>query len=78
MTKEHTPSMTLGDQVKPANLNIIGRRDKETMLFALRKISEDKGVLTDAERAEMDELERKIRTLLEGGYLGSPKRELNF
>ena len=47
-------------------------------LRLLRKISEDKGVLTDAERAEMDELERKIRTLLEGGYLGSPKRELNF
>jgi hypothetical protein len=47
-------------------------------LRLLRKISEGKGVLTDAERAEMDELERKIRILLEGGYLGSPKRELNF
>lgn len=47
-------------------------------LRLLRKISDDKGVLTDAERAEMDELERRMRTLLEGGYVGSPKRQLNF
>ena len=47
-------------------------------LRLLRKISESKGFLTDSERAEMDELEKKMRTLLEGGYLGAPRRELNF
>ena len=51
------------------------------MLMQLRllgKIAENKGFLTDSERAEMDELEKKMRTLLTGGYVGAPKRELNF
>jgi len=51
------------------------------MLMQLRllgKIAESKGFLTDSERAEMDELEKKMRTLLTGGYVGAPRRELNF
>jgi hypothetical protein len=47
-------------------------------LRLLRKLSETKGVLTDSERAELDEVEKRIETLLQGGYLGNPKREINF
>jgi len=52
-----------------------------TMLMQLKllhKLSETKGLLTDSEKAEVAELERKMATLVEGGYLGSPKRALNF
>jgi len=44
----------------------------------LRRLSEAKGLLTDSEKAEVDELERKMTTLLKGGYVGSPRREVNF
>jgi hypothetical protein len=44
----------------------------------LRKLSEAQGLVTQAERAEMDELERKWAILLSGGHVGHPKRELNF
>lgn len=47
-------------------------------LRLLRKLSETKGVLTDPERVEVDEIEKKIVTLLHGGYLGIPKRQINF
>lgn len=44
----------------------------------LRKLAEAKGLLTESERSEIDELERKVSTLLEGGHLGNPKRRLDF
>jgi len=47
-------------------------------LKLLRKLSETKGLLTDPEKAEVAELEGKMASLIEGGYLGSPKRKLNF
>ena len=47
-------------------------------LRLVRKISESRGFVTDSERIEMEELEKKWRKLLEGGYVGSPRRELNF
>jgi len=47
-------------------------------LRLVRKISESRGFVTDSERIEMEELEKKWRTLLEGGYVGSPRRQLNF
>lgn len=50
-------------------------------LFQLRllhRLSERAGILTDSERAEISELEKKWETLVEGGYVGSPKRRLNF
>lgn len=47
-------------------------------LTLLRKLSENRGLLTDSEKAEVAELERRMATLMQGGYLGFPKRELNF
>jgi alkanesulfonate monooxygenase SsuD/methylene tetrahydromethanopterin reductase-like flavin-dependent oxidoreductase (luciferase family) len=31
-----------------------------------------------SEKTEIDDLEKKMQKLLEGGYLGSPRRRLNF
>lgn len=45
-------------------------------LRILRKLAETKGLLNDTERAELDVLERKYTTLLEGGYVGSPRRSI--
>jgi hypothetical protein len=47
-------------------------------LRVVRKLAETSGVLTDSERAELDELEGKFKTLMDGGYVGSPRRKLNF
>ena len=44
----------------------------------MRRLAETKGLLTDSEKAEIDELERKYLTLLQGGYLGVPRRSVNF
>jgi hypothetical protein len=47
-------------------------------LGLLRKLSEKGGLLTDSEKREIAELEGKMETLMKGGYVGSPRRELNF
>ena len=43
-----------------------------------RKLAETSGILTDTERAELDEMERRFKIVIEGGYLGSPRRKINF
>ena len=45
-------------------------------LRLLRRVAEDK--LTPAEMNRLDELEKKTEILLAGGYVGTPKRVLNF
>jgi len=45
-------------------------------LRLLGKLSEAKGLLTDSEKIELEELDRKMVTLVKGGYVGSPRREL--
>jgi len=45
-------------------------------LRLLRKLSEANRLLTDSEKIELDELDKKMVTLVKGGYLGSPRREL--
>jgi len=47
-------------------------------LRVVRKLAETSGILTDTERAELDEIERKFKTLMDGGYVGAPRRKLDF
>jgi hypothetical protein len=47
-------------------------------LRLLRKLADANGLLTEAERVLLDELEKKYQILLDGGYVGSPRRRLNF
>jgi hypothetical protein len=47
-------------------------------LKILQRLAEASGLLTDSEKAQIDELERKVLTLVEGGYVGSPRRKVNF
>jgi hypothetical protein len=52
-----------------------------TMLVQLRilkKLCETEGTLTESEKNEIEELEKKIAILLKGGHVGSPRRRLNF
>jgi len=44
----------------------------------IRRLAETDGLLTDSERSQLDEIEKKILILLEGGYVGTPRRRLNF
>lgn len=43
-------------------------------LKMLRKIAETNGLLSDSEKAAIDDLEKKLQTLMEGGYVGLPRR----
>ncbi len=45
-------------------------------LRLLRKVAGDK--LTPTETDRLDELEKKMETLLAGGYVGNPRRAVNF
>jgi hypothetical protein len=47
-------------------------------LRLLRRLAETNGLLTDSERSQIEELEKKWSTLLEGGYVGSPRRKVGF
>lgn len=46
-------------------------------LRILRRLAETSGLLSDSEKTQLDELERRLLTLLEGGYVGSPRRKLD-
>lgn len=47
-------------------------------LRMLRHMSERGGFLSDSERVQLEDLESKMETLIRGGYIGSPRRRLNF
>lgn len=47
-------------------------------LRILRRLAESSNLLTDSEKGEINELESKLLKLLEGGYVGSPRRRVNF
>jgi hypothetical protein len=44
-------------------------------LKLLRRLADSPNPLTDSEKAEIDELEKKFHTLLQGGYVGAPRRK---
>lgn len=47
-------------------------------LRMLKRMCETRGLLPESERNEIEELDRKIVTLARGGYMGSPRRDLDF
>ena len=48
------------------------------LLRQVRKIMKNQNLLSEEEEKRMHELEAKMENLLCGGYVGSPKRKLNF
>jgi hypothetical protein len=56
----------------------VAERIKLVQLRIVRRLAETNGLLTASERNDLDELEKKLVILLEGGYVVSPKRGLNF
>lgn len=48
------------------------------LLRQVRKIMESQNLLSDEDGKRLAELEKKMETLLRGGYVGSPKRKLGF
>jgi hypothetical protein len=48
------------------------------LIRMLRRLVESKGMMTDTEKLEADQLEDKILALLEGRYVGTPRRGTNF
>lgn len=44
----------------------------------LRRLAEERGALSESEKAEIDNLEKKLTILMEGGFVGAPKRTTDF
>ena len=44
-------------------------------LVLVRKLSEAQGLLTSNEKARIEDIEKKMQTLIEGGYVGKPRRK---
>jgi len=42
----------------------------------LKAISEREGLLSEEDRKRLDEIERKLEVLTQGGYVGTPRRKL--
>jgi hypothetical protein len=55
------------------NLEVVGPVYLELLLL-LKKLSARQGLLDEADKSTIDELERKLRILNEGGYVGTPRR----
>jgi len=45
------------------------------ILVLVRKLSEAQGLLTSSEKAHIEDIEKKMQTLIEGGYVGKPRRK---
>mgnify|MGYP006269730255 CR=1 FL=1 len=48
------------------------------VLKSMEKMLEKQGMLTDDDKKRLDDLEQKLRTLIEGGYVGTPKTRINL
>lgn len=48
------------------------------ILRLVRTLSERANLLTNEEKAEIEELEKRFETLLRGGYVGVPRRRLDL
>ncbi|MGA2461290.1 MAG: hypothetical protein ABSF82_07715 [Candidatus Bathyarchaeia archaeon] len=44
-------------------------------LRLIRKLAETNRLLTESEIAQLDDLEKKLTTLVQGGFVGSPRRK---
>jgi hypothetical protein len=47
-----------------------------SMIKMLKRIEEKEDLLTPKEKAEIEDLERKLETLIKGGMVGTPRRRL--
>jgi len=65
-------------KLQPGRMREVDTPTTLVQLRLLRKLAETNGLLTDSERSQIEELEKKWSTLLEGGYVGSPRRTVNF
>jgi hypothetical protein len=55
------------------NIEVFGPLYLELLLL-LKKLSATQKLLADDDRVRIEELERKLRILNDGGYVGNPKR----
>ena len=84
-TRAWTAEVDIGVEANPYLYKLPPGHAKEVntpailvQLRILRRIAEANGLLEDSDRAELDELQKKLLTLLEGGHVGSPRRRMDF
>jgi hypothetical protein len=46
------------------------------VLLQLKRLADSQGLMSQDDISRMDDLERKLRILIDGGYVGNPRRKL--
>ncbi|MGA2237806.1 MAG: hypothetical protein ABSG74_01195 [Candidatus Bathyarchaeia archaeon] len=84
-SKLFSSELDIGIEANPYNYKLAPGYWKEAFapimlvqLRILKRMSETKDLLSDSEKSEIEELEKKMVILMKGGYVGSPRRDLNF
>jgi hypothetical protein len=80
-TKAWTAEIEVGVEANPYNYKVTPGKEREAYapitlvtLQLMRKIAEKDNVLTTEEKQQLDVLESKMNTLLQGKYIVKPKR----
>jgi len=81
----YSAEVDIGVEANPYNYKLAPGYWKEAAFPAyletlrlVKALSEREGLLTPDDREKIEQLERKFEILIGGGYVGTPRRKLNF
>ncbi len=73
----------ISTEANPWNYKLVPGYQREALypvllaqLRILRSLATKESIVSEEEKKELDDLERKFKILLEGGYLGTPRRKM--
>jgi hypothetical protein len=76
----YSSELDIGVEANPYNYKIPPGHSREVftpfnleMLMMMRRLLESQGLLNEEEKSRVDEIERKLRLLINGGMVGTPR-----
>jgi len=77
----YTSEADISMEANPYNYKLVPGKETEifypallVQLMILRNLSESNRLLTDAEKVQLEQLEDRLKHLIKGGYVGTPRR----
>lgn len=77
----YTSETDISMEANPYNYKLVPGKETEifypallVQLMILRNLSESNRLLTDAEKVQLEQLEDRLKHLIKGGYVGTPRR----
>ncbi len=82
-SKLYSSELDVGVEANPYNYKMQPGYWKEVftplyleLLVQSERMLEAQGLLSETDRGRMEDLQKKLRTLIEGGYIGTPRRTM--